>query len=187
VKRALALVGTTVALAASAAGCGGGGGSTTTTTTGTEPAVEWAGDFCSAVVSWRDQLTTIGKSLVSSPSKEGLQKAADDVKAANQKLADDLRGLGTPDTESGQKVKDSVDTLSTTVDTQLTKIEDAAKNVSGITGLVTAGKTIADSLAAMQTALTDTQTAIEDADVKGTMKTAFEQATSCQDLKGSSS
>ena len=185
-KRIPVLVVATAALALAAAGCGGGS-SATTTTTGAEPTVEWAGDFCSAVVSWRDQLTTIGKNLVSSPSKDGLQTAADDVKTANQKLADDLHALGTPDTPSGQKVKDSVDTLATTVDTQLTKIEDAVKNASGITGLVTAGKSVGDSLAAMQTALTDTQTAIENADVEGTMKTAFEQATSCQDLKGSSS
>jgi hypothetical protein len=173
-----------------AAGCGGGGGSEgSSTTTGSEttPVVEWAGNFCTAVKSWKDQLGTIGSDLASSPSKDGLQQAADGVKAADQTLSDDLHSLGTPDTESGQKVKQSVDDLSTTVNTELTTIEDAAKNASGITGVVSAGATISASLAAMSTALSNTFQTIDAADVKGDMKTAFDQASSCSGVVGSSS
>jgi len=188
----LAFIAMMVALGGIAAGCGGGGSSsagstsTTTTTTGTTPVVEWAGDFCTAVNSWKDDLTAVGTNLGSSPTKDGLQQAADGVKAANQKLADDLKGLGKPDTQSGDKVKQSVDDLTKTLNTQLTTIEDAAKNVSGLSGIVSAGATITASLAAMGTALSTTLNTVENADVKGEMKTAFDQAPSCSNLKSSS-
>ena len=185
-KRVLALAGLTTALAAVAAGCGGGGSSSSTTTTSATPVVEWAGDFCTAVTSWKDQLTTTGKDLVSNPTKDGLQQAADDAKSATQTLTDDLKGLGTPDTPSGKKVKKSVDDLSTTVNTELTKIEDAAKNASGLSGIVSAAATISTSLTAMQTALSNTLQAIDDADVKGDMKAGFDQASSCSSLRSSS-
>lgn len=186
----LALASVIVISGIAAAGCGGGGGnagSSSTTGSETTPVVEWAGNFCTAIKSWKDQLATIGSDLASSPSKDGLQQAADGVKEADQKLSDDLHSLGTPDTESGQKVKQSVDDLSTTLNTELTTIENAVKNASGITGLVSAGTTISASLAAMSTALSDTLQTIDDADVKGDMKTAFDQASSCSGVVGSSS
>ncbi len=169
-----------------AAGCGGGGGgSSATTTSGTEPVVEWANGFCSAVTTWKDQLTTIGKDVVSSPSKDGLEQAVNDVKDANQKLSDDLSKLGKPDTESGQKVKQSVDDLSTTVNTEGQKIDDAVNNASGVSGLLSAGATISSSLSAMYAALSNTFQTLDNADVKGEMKTAFDQADSCSSLRSS--
>src|SRR5262249_32658113 len=120
----------TVAVAGiAAAGCGGGGDESSSTTE-TKPVVEWADGFCTDVTTWKDQLTKIGQDFLASPSKESLQTAADDVKAANQKLSDDLKSLGTPDTESGDKVKQSVDDLSDTLNTQMDKIDDAVNNTS---------------------------------------------------------
>jgi hypothetical protein len=184
--RAVAVVLLIVAASVAAAGCGGGGNEGSgTTTTGTEPVVEWAGGFCTAVTTWKDQLTKIGQDFVASPSKDNLQKAADGVKEANQKLSDDLSSLGKPDTESGQKVQQSVDDLSTTLDTQMQKIDDTVNNASGVSGLLSAGATISSSLSAMYAALSNTFKALDDADVKGEMKTAFDQADSCSSIRGS--
>lgn len=173
------------ATAALAAGCGGGGNDSSQTTTGTEPVVEWANGFCTAVTSWKDQLTKVGQDVVSSPSKDSLQQAVNDVKDANHQLSQDLSKLGKPDTESGQKVQDSVDALSNTVDTQGQKIDDAVNNASGVSGLLSAGATVSSSLSAMYAALSNTFQALDDADVKGEMKTAFDQADSCAGLRGS--
>ena len=183
--RALAVAALTGTLAVLASGCGGGGSSTTTTTPGTTPVVEWAGDFCTAITSWKDDLTSVGKDLASNPTKDGLQQAADSVKSANQTLTDALKGLGTPDTPSGDEVKQSVDDLSSTLDTQLTKIEDTVRNVSGLSGIVGAAATVSTSLTAMQAALTNTLKAIDDADVQGELKAGFDQADSCSSLRSS--
>lgn len=172
--------------AALAAGCGGGGSNDAgTTTNGEEPVVEWANGFCTAVTSWKDQLTKIGQDVVSSPSRDGLEHAVDGVKDANKKLSDDLSDLGRPDTPSGQKVQDSVHALSSTIDTQGQKIDDAVSSASGVSGLLSAGATVSSSLSAMYAALSSTFQALDNADVKGEMKTAFDQANSCSSLRGS--
>jgi hypothetical protein len=185
-RLAVAWLAAVACIAVPAAGCGGGGNeSGGTTTTGTEPVVEWANGFCTAVISWKDQLTKIGQDVVSSPSKDSLQQAVDDVKDANHKLSEDLSDLGKPDTESGQKVQQSLDDLSSTADTEGQKIDDAVNDASGVSGLLSAGATISSSLSAMYAAISNTFTALEDQDVKGEMKTAFDQANSCSSLRGS--
>jgi hypothetical protein len=185
---ALAAVGIAATLALVAAGCGGGNESSSTTSTSeTTPVVEWADGLCTAITTWKQSLTDATSSITLSPSKEKLQQAADDVKSANQKLSEDLKALGTPDTESGQQVKQSVDDLSSTLDTQESDIEDAANNPSNLSGLASAVTTISTSLAAMGTAVSSTIHAIDNADVKGDMQAAFNQASSCSDITGSSS
>ena len=102
------------------AGCGGGGGdssstsSSTTTATSTEStasAGDWANGFCGAFKDWANTLKPIGQSLQSNPTKENLQSAGDDIKGANETLADDLKGLGKPDISGGDEAKSAVNTL----------------------------------------------------------------------------
>ena len=50
-------------------------------------------------------------------------------------LADDLRGLGRPDTESGQEAKAAIDELATSLETSMQKITDAIDNASGASAL----------------------------------------------------
>lgn len=94
----------------------------------------------------------------------------------------DLKGLGTPDTESGEAVKDSIDELSTTLDGEIATIEDTVQGVSGLTGVPSAVTAITSSLTAIQTALSSTLQAIEDADVDDELQTAFEESTACADI-----
>ena len=181
------LAGGVAALALLAAGCGGGNGSSSTTTT-TASAADWANSFCTALTSWSDSLKSVGKTLASpsSLSKDGLQKAADQVKTANQQLADDLKGLGAPNTESGQQVKTAVDGLSTTLQDDVSKIQNTAQNVSGLTGVVSAASSIATTLSAMNTAFASTMTTIDNADAKGELQNAFKQTDSCKTILPSS-
>ena len=69
--------------------------------------------------------------MKSNPTKNGLQTAAGDAKSATETLASDLKGLGKPDTPSGQQAKDSLDQLSTSLQKNVTTIENAVKGVSG--------------------------------------------------------
>ena len=74
-------------------------------------------------------------SRASSPTRprsrrRGSRGAADDAKAATDTFADDLEALGTPDTESGEDIRSSVDELSTTVQTEVDSIESAVGDVS---------------------------------------------------------
>jgi len=167
------------ALALLAAGCGGSDESSSAS-----PTDEWADGFCTAITTWTDSLQSVTDqfSSPSSLSTSAFEDAASDIKSSTQTLVDDLKGLGTPDTESGQAVKDSVDELSTTLESEVADIESAVDGVSGLTGLPSAISSITTSLSAMGTAFASTLQSLESADVKGELQTALEDSPACAEI-----
>ena len=119
-----------------AAGCGSSGGGSTTTTTSASATETWASGVCSSITTWQAAITSAVASLKSDPTKSGLQTAAGDAKSATETLASDLKGLGKPDTPAGQQAKDSLDQLSTSLQKDVTTIENAVKGVSGASGVL---------------------------------------------------
>ena len=150
-----------LAVAGVAAGCGGGDSESETS-----PTAEWADGFCSAVTDWTDELQSITQQFsdTSNLSEDGLQSAATDVQTATQTLVDNLKDLGAPETDSGQEVRSALDTLSTTLETESSAIEDTANGVSGITDLPKAISEISTSLSALGTAFSQALQTIESAD-----------------------
>lgn len=167
------------ALALVAAGCGGSDESSSAS-----PADEWADGFCTAITTWTDSVKGVTDQFtdLSSFSQDGLETAATDVKGATEDLVDDLQGLGAPDTESGQDVKDSIDELTSTLESEVGTIEDTAQGVSDLTAIPGAITSITSSLTAMGTAFSSTFQAVEDADVEGELQTAFEDSPACADI-----
>src|SRR5262245_34944244 len=161
-----------LAMVGVAAGCGGDDESEPDTT------AAWASDFCTAVTTWKDELQGI-KADFSSPSdfsEESIKSAADEAKSATDTLRDTLKDLGAPDTASGQQVRDAVDSVSNTVEDETTKIQDAAEGVSSIADLPTAISAISTSVSAILTAASEARQTVEDADVDGELRTAFENS-----------
>ena len=171
-----------LALAGVAAGCGGGDDESEA-----DPTAAWADGFCSAVTDWRDELQTITQQLsdTSNFSEDGLQSAATDVESATRTLVDDLRDLGAPDTDSGEEVKSSLDTLATTLENESSAIEDTANGVSSITELPGAVTKIVSSVSALGTAFSQTLQTIQDADVNGELQSALQNSPECADLSSS--
>ena len=124
--RALFAISSLAVLAVLAAGCGGGGsGSSDTKST-----QDWADGVCSAVNTWTDSLKTAGQSLTGGNlSKNSLESAATDVKDATSQFEDDLKGLGKPDTASGDKAKQSIDELTGNVHQDVDTMNGAIKDV----------------------------------------------------------
>ena len=115
-------------------------------------------------------------------SRDSLETAADDVKGATETLADDLRGIGRPDTEAGEQAKDSVDQLAGELEQEADKIESAVEDVSGVSGMLNAVSTVAATLATMSTQVTSTVDELEQLDAQGELRDAFEEAPSCSEL-----
>src|SRR5262245_16633244 len=138
-----------LALSGVAAGCGGGDDETEADTTSA-----WASDFCSAITTWKDELESIASQFsdTSNLTEENVKSAADDAKSATDTMRDDLQNLGAPDTESGEQVRDAVDSFSMTVEDETEKIQEAAQGVSNITELPGALSTISTSISAILTA-----------------------------------
>ena len=169
----------TASLALAAAGCGGGDDSSS----GTETSA-WAADFCTAVTTWTDELQNISNDVddPSALSADSIRQAADELDAATQTFVDDVRALGSPETESGQEVEDSLNTLADTLETERSDIRDAVEGVSSLTDIPAAISAIGTSVAAMGDAFGDSLQAIEDADIDGELERAFENSDECDEL-----
>ena len=171
---AIALLGAIVVLAA---GCGSSNKSAETTTQ-TSATVDWAGGLCSALTTYTTSLTAAATKLGSNLSKSGVQDAADSVKSATDTFVSDTKGLGKPDTSSGQQAKDTIDTLSTNLNNDMSTIQDATGS-----GLLKGASTITATLATVQTQITTAFNQLKSLDAKGELSQAFSDAPSCSSLK----
>ena len=163
------------------AGCGGDDESSNQTE-------EWASSACSAVTTWKNDLEQVAEPLtdLSSLSEESIRQAADDAKTATETLADSLKGLGRPDTSSGEQVESAVKDLTTKLESSAAEIQTAVEGVSSVADIASAVGTITTTLTALGTTAESAVQTLEDADVSGELKTAFDQADSCEDLASSS-
>jgi len=177
------LVTATVAAAALlAAGCGGSSDSSSDTS----PTATWADGLCSAITTWTSSISSIGDTLKGGDlSKDSLNSAVDEAKSATETFTSDLDGLGKPDTEAGQKAKESVDQLSTDLKAGVTTIQDALDGASGIAGIIAAAPVIVTTLGTMGTQASSTISSLQSLDAKGELETAFKDAPNCTTLNGS--
>lgn len=173
----IALSAAVAALALVAAGCGG-------SDSDEDPTAAWAAGFCSAITNWTDELQTITSEFSdpSNLSQDGLESAAEDVRSATDQLVDDLEDLGAPDTESGEEVRSSLDSLSSTLEAESGEIGDTVDGVSSIADIPGAVSTITASLSAMGTAFSETFQTIENADANNELQNALEDSPECADI-----
>ena len=162
-----------------AVGCGGDddSGSSDPSTT------EWAQGLCSAIGDWTSSVSSATGSLKGDNlSEEGLKSAVDDVESATDTFVDDMKGLGSPDTEAGQKAKESVDQLADELDSELAKIESATDGASGVSGVLDAVSTVSGTLSTMSQQIASTFSELEQIDAAGELEDAFKEADACNDL-----
>ena len=172
------------AAALAAAGCGGSSSSSGSDTT---PTNEWADSLCSSITTWTSSLSSIVGDLQSGGiTKDSLQTAVGDAKTATDEFTTSLGNLGKPDTEAGQQAQDSVNKLSSEIQTDMTTIEEAVNGASGVSGVLNAVTVTKDTLTKAGTQVSDTLTGFQDLDAKGELEAAFKQSDSCKKLTGGS-
>jgi hypothetical protein len=183
-SRLAALAAATVALAFLAAGCGG---SSKSSSSGTVPAEDWANNVCSAITTWTGSVKTTGDDLRSgNVTEDSLTSAVNDFESSTKQLASDLKGLGRPDTSSGQKAQESVDTLATEIQKDADEIKGEIKGASGLTGLQKALTNVGVTLQQMGAQVTTTFSELGSLDAKGELESAFKNADKCSSLVKSS-
>ncbi len=155
-------------------GCGGDDGPPS--------ASEWADDLCTALGDWTSSITSAAESVTQEPSRESLEAAVDDVGEATQTLVDDVEGLETPDLEAGQQAEQSADELSDSLNTEVEKVKETAEGAS-LGTLSEAVSAISASFTAMGEQISTTLTELEGLDAGGELRTAFEEADSCNELQ----
>jgi hypothetical protein len=166
-----------------AVGCGGSDSGSSSQPS----ASEWADDVCSSLTTWSDSIKSATTSLQGNVTADSLKSAASDVEDATTTLVDDLKSLGTPDTESGDKAKETVDQLSDELSADADKIDGAVKDASGASGVLDAITVVGSTLTTMGTQFQSALSSLEQVDPKGELEDAFSNADSCKSLTSSSS
>jgi hypothetical protein len=163
-----------LAAAALAAGCGGGDDDSA--------ASVWADDVCSAITDWTGSVASTAETLSGNLSEEELRDAADDLESDTQAFVDDLRDLGTPDTEAGEEAQATLDELAGAVESSISTISDAVDEAAGATGVLAAVSAISTALSALADQVAVAFTELEALDAAGELEQAFEDADSCDEL-----
>ncbi len=167
-------------LALAAAGCGGDESPTASATD------EWADGFCTAITTWTDSLGNVRDGFTSGASvplagwARGCRKRRPELdrhtgRGSSKDSARQTRSRARP-------WRDSVDDLSTTLETEVANIESAAQGASGLSGIPSAITSITASLSAMSTAFSSTLQSIESADSEDELRTALEDSPACADI-----
>jgi hypothetical protein len=179
VTKRLVLLPLLAALTLLAAGCG--------KSSKPETANEWANDFCGAVSTWKDSLTSTASSLQGGNlSKDTIQSAFDDFKSATKTFTDDVKGLGKPPTQAGDEAKQSVDNLSNEVNDQVEKVQGAVNDASTASGILNVVTVASSALSTLTTDVQSTFNDLKQLEPGGELQTAFQQADNCKSLTSSS-
>ena len=169
-----------LALVGVAAGCGGDDEGDDDST------AAWASSFCTAITDWRDDVEGVTSQFsdTSNLSQDGISSAAEDVRDSTESLVDELQDLGAPPTESGDEIRTALESLSDTLDTESSQIQETADGVSGLTDIPSAITEITASVSAMATAFSSALSTVQDADVDGEIETALDDAPECSGISG---
>jgi hypothetical protein len=171
-----------VALATLAAGCGGKSSSSQSTSAASTSAADWANGLCSAVSTWSTSVQTSTTSLKGNVTESSLKSASADVTKATDEFVNDLKGLGTPDTEAGKKAKETLDTLAGQLKTNVQTIDKAVNEASGTSGALKAVSTVSSTLVTVGDQVTTAFTSIQQLDTKGELDKAFRNSEECKAL-----
>ncbi|HEX7310207.1 MAG TPA: hypothetical protein VF232_03425 [Gaiellaceae bacterium] len=175
----IALIFVAAALGLLAAGCGSKSPPST---------AEWVDGVCSSVVTWKNSLTSAAQSVQGGNlTQDSLRNAADDMKSATDTLESDIKDLGKPESDTGQQAKDSVDQLSSELTDGTDSIKSTVDDVSDVSGVVSATASIAATLGTMANQVSSTVKSLQQLDPGGELQTAFNQSSSCQELKTAAS
>jgi hypothetical protein len=147
----------------------------------------WAGDVCSSVQEWRENLT----SLVVDAQTEGLSRetvmtAVEGGVEATQRLRDQLRDLGPPDTEAGDEIETELDALA---DSVVESVEDARAQAEelpedqSVPELLESLTSIGASLQSVVADAEATFAELQELEPGRELEEAFESSEECQDLR----
>jgi hypothetical protein len=169
-----------LSLSVVAAGCGGSSNDTT-------PTEKWASGLCTSVSTWKSSITsTVTSVQQSGVSKDSLTKGVDQAKTATNKLTDDLRGLGRPNTQAGKEAQSQVDQFANELDDNIKKVEDAVGNASNAQSMLSAVSVVGSTVSAMSQQLKSTLSSLEGlGQGKNEIQQAFQTVPACKELTAS--
>jgi uncharacterized membrane-anchored protein YhcB (DUF1043 family) len=153
---------------------------------------EWAGSVCTSLSDWRDSITSLADAGGESLTADSLREKLDDANAATSKLVSELQDLGQPDLEAGDQVEEQLDQSTAELESTYEALKGRADEVADAppSEFLQQVAGLASDFAALQTAIANTVTTLQNADVaeesKAELQQAFADAPSCQSLQAES-
>jgi hypothetical protein len=172
----------TAALAFVAAGCGGG----------KSAEEEWAGNVCTDIGNWKNQVTTATSNITNALQSPGsgtvstINTEVQSVVTATKDLATNLKGDKPPSTDEGQQAKQQVESLATNLQTTATKAKqtlESAQGESASQALQTLSS-LAPDLRSLAQQVSSTFSSIQGS--SSALKEGFDKADSCKQFRSSS-
>jgi hypothetical protein len=159
---------------------------------GPETTQEWADSVCTSLGDWKASITSLADTGGEPLTADTLREKLGDAEDATSELVTQLRDLGPPDLESGDQLEAELDESTAELESSFDALKESAEAAAD----APAGEflqqlaSLASEFAALQTAISNTVTALQDADVaeesKAELRRAFEDAPSCQSLRSDS-
>lgn len=153
---------------------------------------EWADEVCTSLGDWRESITSLadvsGEPLTADSLRDRLSEAED----ATSDLVSELRDLGRPDLEGGDDLQAELDDATAELESSFDSLKDSAEQAADAPAGEFLGElaNLASSFAALQTAIGQTVSTLENADVaeesRAELEQAFADSSSCQSLQSES-
>jgi hypothetical protein len=144
----------------------------------------WMGGVCDAVVTWQNDLRTVGSELRDAGvSQKSVEDALSGAQQATDKLVLTLKGIERPEGENAQEAKQAVVDLAGQLDQDKQAITNTIENVDSVDEVAVAATTISTALVTAKQQISDTVETLKDLDVEGDLQEAFEDTTSCDPLQ----
>jgi hypothetical protein len=147
----------------------------------------WAGDVCSSVQEWRDNLTSlVVDAQTGGLSVESVRTAIDGGVEATRRLRGQLQDLGPPDTGAGDQIEQEVDDLADQVveEVEAARTEaEALPEDQSVTELLESLTSIAGGLQSVVGDVQQTFSEIQELEPGAELEDGFENAEACQELR----
>jgi hypothetical protein len=121
-------------------------------------------------------LTENGASL----GEEDVQSAVEQVADATTKLADDLEGLGPPETNGGEQAQSELESLAASLRSEVQTVQQAVDSDSGAVAVTS---TVSTSVSTAASEVQSTFDNLEGLDPGGELENAFENADECDSFR----
>jgi hypothetical protein len=152
---------------------------------------EWADSVCTSLSDWRESIASLhaeGEPVTADSLRDKLGDASD----ATSDLVTQLRDLGPPDLESSEELEQQLDASVDELESSFDSVKDGAEEVADAPAgeFIQQLAALEPDFAALQTAISETVTTLQNADVaessKAELQQAFADAPSCESLRSES-
>jgi methyl-accepting chemotaxis protein len=146
-------------------------------------AESWANSVCGSLSAWVTDVDEAVRSVTDAGlaiDEEDVQDAVDQVAEATDALAEDLEDLGPPETEGGEQARSELESLTTTLRSEVETVREAAESDGGISELAT---TVTASLSKASADVSSTLEDLEGVDPGGELEDGFEDAGECDSFR----